>query len=95
MYYQNRSTQWDLSLIVARLRRLLFFTFGLFSPPLAVRRVNSSGPRFARARVNAKQTTTGEGFEYIYGLRLVSAVWLRVLDVDVSPSRLVDGKGAG
>ena len=30
----------------------LFFTFGLFSPPLAVRRVNSSGPRFSGARVS-------------------------------------------
>ena len=28
-----------------------------------------------------KQTTTGEGFEYNYGIRLVSAVWLRVFDV--------------
>ena len=33
-----------------------FFTFGLFSPPLAVRRVNSSGPRFSGARVNTRHT---------------------------------------
>ena len=42
-----------------------------------------------------QETTTREGFEYNYGLRLVSAVWLRVFDVDVSPSWLGDGKGAG
>ena len=42
-----------------------------------------------------RRLPTGEGFEYNYGLWLVSAVWLRVFDVGVSPSWLGDGKGGG
>ena len=46
-----------------------------------------------RYQANAKRTREGSGCAMV--LRLVSAVWLRVFDVDVSPSWLGNGKGAG
>ena len=40
---------------------------------------------FGSSRQHQAYTTTLAGFGCSYGLRLVSAVWLRVFDVDVSP----------
>jgi hypothetical protein len=56
-----------------------FLTFRLLSPPPAFRRV-SFGPRLSGARLGSASTTQGN----FGGLWIVIAVWLRVLDVDVS-----------
>jgi hypothetical protein len=53
----------------------------LLSPPPAFRRVNF-GPRFSGARLGSASTTQGN----FGGLWIGIAVWLRVLDVDVSQS---------
>ena len=50
-----------------------------------------SGPRFSRARVNSKQTTTREGFEYNYGLLCgVSSVATEMFDSKFCRENLVE-----
>ena len=65
-----------------------FFTFGLFSPPLAVRRVNSSGPRFSGDSVHTTYTTplAGSGAVWASAYVTVAAVTAAVACPGGAPS---------